>query len=259
MHTRILILLIGASFLGATARAADDSFVGKWKLNQEKSQFNGLTYKIEDLGGDKYSFTFGDDVETMPADGKPHPTKFGNTWTITKVSANNWKFAQKRDGKLLSEENWTISDDGKTFTSTAETKRPDGSTSHDETKLTRTAGETGFAGTWESSEVKIGSPGITQVAKWQGDGYSISHPAYKENLSLKLDGKDYADKGPQVPKDMMVSGKRIDDHNLELTYKMKGKVIETDRWELAADGKTLTDTITYSGVSKPEVDVMDRQ
>ena len=46
---------------------------------------------------------------------------------------------------------------------------------------------------------------------------------------------------------------------MELTYKLKGKTTETDRWELSADGKTLTDTITYPGESKQEVDVFDRQ
>jgi hypothetical protein len=32
-----------------------------------------------------------------------------------------------------------------------------------------------------------------------------------------------------------------------------------DVWELSADGKALTQTVTYAGVSKPEVDVFDRQ
>jgi hypothetical protein len=58
---------------------------------------------------------------------------------------------------------------------------------------------------------------------------------------------------------MPVSGKQIDDHNLELTYKRNGKTTETDRWELSADGKTLMVTVTYPGQSKPEVDVFDRQ
>ena len=46
---------------------------------------------------------------------------------------------------------------------------------------------------------------------------------------------------------------------MELTYKLQGKTTETDRWELSADGKTLTQTVTYAGVSKPEVDVYDRE
>jgi len=46
---------------------------------------------------------------------------------------------------------------------------------------------------------------------------------------------------------------------MELTYKLKSKVTETDSWELSSDGKTLTDTITFPGVDKQEVDVFDRQ
>ena len=56
-----------------------------------------------------------------------------------------------------------------------------------------------------------------------------------------------------------VSGKKIDDRTMELTYKLNGKMTETDRWEVSADGKTLTDTINYSGVDKQEVDVYERQ
>jgi hypothetical protein len=46
---------------------------------------------------------------------------------------------------------------------------------------------------------------------------------------------------------------------MELTYKLKGKTIETDKYEASTDGKTLTQTATYAGVSKPEVDVYDRE
>ena len=46
---------------------------------------------------------------------------------------------------------------------------------------------------------------------------------------------------------------------MELTYKLKGKTIETDKYEVSADGKTLTQTVTYSGVGKPEIDIYDRK
>ena len=59
--------------------------------------------------------------------------------------------------------------------------------------------------------------------------------------------------------DLTVTASRIDDHNIELTYKLKGKTTETDKWELSVDGKTLTQTVTYPGVSKPEADVYDRK
>jgi hypothetical protein len=241
------------------ALAADDSFVGKWKLNPEKSQFNGLTYKIDDAGGNKYRFTFGDDVETVPLDGKDHMTKYGNTWAIKNTGPNTWKSTQKRDGKVTSTSIWTVSEDGQTFTSTDENKRPDGSTSHNEAKFKRTAGTSGLVGTWESTELKLSSPAPIEVEMWKGDGYVIVNPSYKGRTEFKLDGKDYADKGPRVAKGSTVSAKRVDDRTIELTDKLKGKTTATERYEVSADGKTLTDTISYAGLDKPEVDVYDRQ
>jgi hypothetical protein len=241
------------------ALAADDSFVGKWKFNPDKSQLNGLTYKVEDVGNNQYKFAFGDDAETVSLDGKPHTTKYGNTWSVTKSGSNGWHWVTKRNGKTTSDAMWTVSEDGATSTYVSTETRPDGSTSHDETKLKRTAGTSGLIGTWESTEIKIGTPNTIRMMAWEKDGYSITNPAYKGETDFKLDGKDYTPKGPTVAKGTTVSGKKIDDRTMELTYKLNGKMTETDRWELSADGKVLTDTINYSGVDKQEVDVYERQ
>lgn len=258
--TATLVAITGLGLCAAPlALASDDSFVGKWKLNPEKSQFNGLTYKIDDAGGNKYQFTFGDDVETVPLDGKDHMTKYGNTWAIKKTGPNTWKSTQKRDGKVTSTSTWTVSEDGQTFTSVDENKRPDGSTAHNEGKFKRTAGTSGLVGAWESTELKLSSPVPIELEAWKGDGYVIVNPAYKGRTEFKCDGKDYADKGPRVAKGSTVSAKRVDERTIEITYKLKGKTTEVDHYEVAADGKTLTDTVNYAGVDKPEVDVYDRQ
>ena len=240
------------------ALATDDSFVGKWKFNPEKSQLSGLTYKVEEAGGDKYKFAFGDDSETITL-GKDHPTKYGNTWTVTKSGPNAWKWMIKRNGKVISDATWTVSDDGATSTYVNTETHQDGSTSHNETKLKRTAGTSGLVGTWESTEIKIGSPTTMEIAKWGTDGYSMKNPADKTVTDFKLDGKEYKPKGPIVAAGATVSGKKVDENKMELTYKLKGKATNTDSWELSADGKTLTDTITFPGVDKQEVDVFERQ
>ena len=258
--TATVVAITGLGLCAAPlALAADESFVGTWKLNPDKSQFAGLTYKVEEAGNDQLKFIFGEDEETLTL-GKEHTTKYGNTWMVTKKTPNTWRWVQKRNGKLTSDATWTVSEDGATSTYTSKETRPDGSTSHDETKLKRTAGSSsGLAGTWESTEIKVGSPTSISIQKWQEDGYSLKNPTYKGQTDFKLDGKDYTPKGPQAPKGMTVSGKSVDDHNMELTYKLKGKTLETDRWELSGDGKTLTDTVDYPGESKQEVDVYDRQ
>jgi len=253
------VFLALLSLISASALAADDSFVGLWKLNPDKSQFNGLQYKIEDAGGGQYRFIFGDDVETMTLDGKPHVTKFGDTWSLKATGPNSWESTNKRNGKVTAKSKWTISDDGQTFTTMDENMRPDGSTGRVESTLKRTEGTSGLAGTWESASVKVMSPLSMEMKRWQTDGYSYVVPAYKTHLNFKLDGKDYTPTGPRIPKGMTVSASKADDQTIELTYKLNGKTVETDRYALSADGKTLTETITYSGVSKPEVDVYDRE
>lgn len=255
-----LVAIVGLGLCAAPfARANDDSFAGKWKFNPEKSTLSGLTYKVGDAGKDQMTFTFGDDVETLTL-GKEHTTKYGNTWLITKTGPSTWKWVQKRNGKVTSDATWSVADGGATSTYVNTETRPDGSTSHDTVEMKRTEGSgPGLTGTWESTSIKIGSPGRMEIAKWEGGGYTMKTPEYKSSTSFKLDGKDYTPKGPEVAKGMMVSAKTAGDKGMELTYKLKGKTTQTDRWELSADGKTLTDTINFAGESKPEVDVYERE
>jgi len=259
MYRRLAVFLALLSLISVTAFAADDSFVGKWKFNHDKSQMTGLDYKIEDAGGGRYKFSFGDDVETLTLDGKPHVTKYGDTWSIKATGPSSWDSTTERDGKVTAKSKWTVSADNQTFTSIDENMRPDGSTGKTEAVFKRTGGTTGLAGTWTTTSVKILSPTSITIAKWQGDGYSRTSAVFKETLEFKLDGKEYTPKGPRVAKGMTVTAKKLDDHSMELTYKLNGKTSETDKYEVSADGKTLTQTITYPGVSKPEIDVWNRE
>src|SRR6478672_12572623 len=183
IRPRMPVFIALLSLISASALGADDSFVGKWKLNPDKSQFNGLPYKIEDAGGGQYRFIFGDDVETMTLDGKGHVTKYGDTWSIKATGPNSWESTNKRDGKVTAKSKWTISEDGQTFTTMDENMRPDGSTGKSESILKRTDGTSGLAGTWESASVKVMSPLPIEIKKWQTDGYSYIVPAYKLHLN----------------------------------------------------------------------------
>jgi hypothetical protein len=78
-------------------------------------------------------------------------------------------------------------------------------------------------------------------------------------MDFKFAGKEYVEKGPRVAKGTTISAKKIDKHNVELTYKLKDKITETDCYQLSASGKTLTNTVTFPGDPKNEIDVWDRQ
>ena len=254
-----LAAIAGFTVCLSSALAADDAFVGKWKMNPAKSQLGGQQYKVEEAGEGKYRFVNGDDVETYGTDGKDYPTKAGNTVAITPAGSNTWKFSRKRDGKVYSTGTWTLSDDGQMITTSNDNTRPDDSTFRTEAKRKRIAGASGFVGTWESVEVKVGEPTPFEVEKWKGDGYSLINPAFQGRVDFKLDGKEYTGKGPRVPAGATMSGKRVDDRTMELTFKLKGKKRSTERWVVSADGKTLTQTVTDAGQSKPEIEVYERQ
>jgi len=87
---------------------------------------------------------------------------------------------------------------------------------------------------------------------------TFNTPAYQDVLSMKFDGKDYEEKGPNVAPGSASSGKRINAHALEVTDKVKGEVMDHTKFELSPDGKTLTLTIHNAGQAKPLTLVYDK-
>ena len=262
----IIIVLTATSLTAGIAQTTGNSFVGKWKVNPKKSQMTVFTYKIEDTGNNTYRLTFGDGKpETIPADGTDQQTQYGSTWAIKKMDANTWQFTRKRDGKVTLESTWTVSEDGQTLTSKDKFMQPDGSTSDRELSMKRIGGSgSGLAATWaRMREMTVAPPTMIQIAKWGNDGYSLRDSwfteQFKEHLKFKTDGKDYDVAGLRVNKGETVSAKQNGYRVLELTHKLKGDTLDTDRWELSEDGKTLTNTVSYPGQSGQEINVFERE
>jgi len=255
-HT-IRIVIVMFLFLG-TLSAATDPFVGKWKLNQSKSKMTGEQVKIENLGGNKFTLTFGDISDTLVADGTDQSVHSGQTQSITIASPNTWRIVAKMGGRTLYTQTCTLSPDGKTMNIDFSGTRPDGSTFNNQMTTRRIAGTSGFAGTWESTSVKVNSPLEFDIQPYQSDGLSFVVPAYSDTLSMKFDGKDYAETGPNVAPGSTSSGRRVNEHTLEVTDKVKGDVIDTTEFKVSADGKTLTLTVHEKGQSKQQIYVYDR-
>jgi hypothetical protein len=232
---------------GTLTAAQNDPFCGKWKLNLGKSKVTGEQMKIEDLGGNKYKITFGTVSDTITADGTDQPDRFGQTTAITPEGSNQWKMVIKKDGKVTTSMTHTLSDDGKAQTIKGTNYKPDGSTSDYTVSLKRDGTGSGWAGTWESTEAKINSPDEFDIDTYEGDGLTFNTPAYQDTLSIKFDGKEYEEKGPNVAPGSTSSGKRIDPHTLALTDKVKGEVMDHAKFQVSPDGKTLTVTVRELG------------
>ena len=259
MSKRTFQLLLIACLVTGTLWAANDPFVGKWKLNPSKSKLTDQM-KVEVAGANRYAITFAPGaVDTVVADGSDQPGLRGTTLSITVEGPNTWKVTRKREGRTLITANWTLSGDGKTLTDAFTGYEPDGSTLSLHYVYERTAAGSGFPGTWESTSEKVNSVFEFQIQPYEGDGLSFITPAEHETQNMRFDGKDYPNVGPDVPPGSASSGGRVNERTLEMTDKIKGKVMNTRQIKLSPDLKTLTMTVRGGNQSKPNILVFERE
>src|ERR1700736_406969 len=108
MLSRISQLLLVACLATSSVWAANDPFVGKWKVNPSKSKLID-EMKVEAAGANKYVITFGPgQVDTVVADGSDQPALSGTTLSVTVEGPNNWKVVRKMKGRTLLTAHWTL-------------------------------------------------------------------------------------------------------------------------------------------------------
>jgi hypothetical protein len=271
MLLRSLLSLPVVCLTIGTLSAANDPFVGKWKVNPSKSKLYDEV-KVEAAGANKYTFTFGPgQVDTVVADGSDQPALSGTTLSITVKGPNSWEVVRKMKGRTLLKAEWTLSEDGKTLNDAFTQYLPDGTTLFSEPLpngstlflpyvYDRTAGNSGFLGTWDSASATVKKGIELEIQPYEGDGLSFKRSDEEMVKKIKLDGKDYPDLDPKGgDKGTAYSGRRVNERSLEITYKSKGKITGTWETELSTDLKTLTMTERLVGQSRPKsILVFDR-
>ncbi|HUI42049.1 MAG TPA: hypothetical protein VL523_08780 [Terriglobia bacterium] len=259
MLNRMLRLLVACLVSGALW-AANDPFVGKWKVDPSKSKLND-EMQVEAAGANRYAITFAPGfVDTVVADGSDQPALSGTTLSIAVKGPNHWVVIRKMKGRTLLTGYWTLSENGKTLNDAYTEYAPDGSTSSVPYVYERTAGSSGFPGTWDSDSEKV-KPGIElEIEPYEGDGLSFNSPGAEMIRKMKFDGNDYPDSDPHAARGSASSGRRLNERSLEITDKFKGKVTGTRQLELSTDLKTLTMTVRLVGQNRPKnILVFDRE
>jgi len=251
-------LLLVACLVTGTLWAATDPFVGKWKVNPSRSKLTD-EMKVEVVGANRYAITFGPGaVDTIVADGTDQAALQGTTLSITADGPNNWKVVRKKEGRMLVTGYWTLSGDGKTLNDDFTAYQPDGSTIKLHYVYERTAGSSGFTGTWDSASAELNSVMELEIQTYEGDGLSFKGPTAGLSQNIKFDGDDYAN--PKAGAGYAFSGRRINERTLEITDKFQGKTRATRQVELSPDLKTLTMSMLGAGESKPKnILVFDRE
>jgi hypothetical protein len=252
--------LLVASLITTSLRAADNPFVGKWKLNGSKSRLPD-EMKVKKVSANKYAFAFegGEFAETIVADGTDQPGVFGTTFSVTVEGPNSWKVVRKTDGKILLTANWKLSVDGNTLDDDFTLIQPNGSKFNVYYVYKRTAGGPGFDGTWDSTRETVNSVFELQIQPYESDGLTFVIPSQGTVKNLNFDGKDYAYERPNVKAKFASSMRRVDERTLAVTDKVDGKLAGTEEIKISPDHNVLTMTIQSVGQTRPEIRVFDRE
>lgn len=256
MPHRVSCFLFACLIAGA-ARAANDPFVGEWKLNPSKSTLVDVM-KVESAGGNKYVFDVGGGPETIAVDGTDQPGVAGTMLSVTTEGPDSWKVIRKKHGRMLLTAKWSLSKDGKTLRDVFTAIGPDGKRSTTNYVYQRTAGTSGFTGTWKSrNNATMNFAFLLKVEPYKGDGLSIIDSTDGLTLNVKFDGKDYPSGGSNAPKGFTASARRANQHTMEVTGKVDGKPKLTQLMSLSSDLKTLTMTQRI-GRREPNILVLER-
>ena len=259
MFKRTIQLLLVSYLASGTVWAANESFVGEWKLNPAQSRLTDQM-KVESVGGNRYAFELGGgSAETIAPDGTDQPGLAGTTLSVTIEGPDTWKVVRKQEGRILLTAYWKLSKDGTRLTDDFTQFGPNGSSTNIKSVYHRTAGTSGFAGTWESTSETLNAVYVIKVQPYEGDGLSFINTSQGVTRNVTFDGNAHPLVGPNAPAGATSSARRVNERTLEITTKISGKVASTQEATLSSDGKTLTMTVHAAGRTVPSTFVFERQ
>lgn len=257
MSKRIFQIFVLTSLMLGRLWAGTDPFVGKWKLNLSQSHYTDRM-RVEAAGENKYTFNFGGpQSETIEANGTDQPGLDGTTLAVTMQDAHTWKVVRKKEGRTLLTASWSLSEDGRVLRDAFTTFAANGTPSTVNYVYERTAGTSGFPGTWESTSVQLDTAFELQIQPYEGGGLSFIRPAAGTTKNVSFDGRDLP--SPSIAQGFTSSGRRVDENTLELTDKLNGNVLDTQELGVSADGKVLTMKVHPPGSTRPNVLVFERE
>jgi len=247
------IMFVAASLAASAFWTANDPFVGHWNLDVSRSTIVDAM-KVQSLGANRYSFNFeGGPTETVVADGTDQPGLPGTTLSVKQSDDRTLSVVRKQDGRVIVSANWKLSPDGRTLHDAFTSLQDDGSKLSTDYVYRRTAGTSGFAGTWESTTKPIGLKLEMDIQPYANKGLSFTSLGSKK--SVIFDGREHA---AADSKDVTFSGRRDGTRTMDYAEKNAGKVTRLREFELSQDGRTLKETLRTEGQRSPDIFVFKR-
>jgi hypothetical protein len=215
---------------------------GSWKLDRAKSHLSGTSYTMSKGPDGIWTNSAGNLSYTFAPDGKPYPMfDKDHTIMVTFPNPHTMKTVVQFKGKTTDAGTDVLSQDGNTIVESAFHTRQNGPTYKSTETDKRVGSGEGFLGTWMSEKVDTTSDSPKTI-KYSGESVTFSTPARKTSLTAKLDGTPATPAGHDFPAGTTVSYKKALEARLEWTSMLNGKVVEQGYDELAADGRSFTET-----------------
>jgi len=253
--------LLTCVFTCTSAFAATDPFVGTWVYNSGKSPKPTITYAIKDLGGNRYALTgsTGTTIE-VKADGIPIETPTGATVSFNRLDDHDWEMVRNDDQNMV--RTYNISPDDTTLTLHDVYTSKTGTHYETIVRYARRSPGNGIFGEWQSTSIEEKTleeaPRIV-ITSFGTDGLSFSVPADKHLSELNFDGRMYADSGAGDKKGHSTSGRRVNEHFLQIESQVDGRPEYSEEYKVSDDGKTLTIVGRYPNSSVVFTMLWDKQ
>src|SRR5262245_42844226 len=125
LRTAAMVVLVSAGLA-----ASDPAYIGKWKFNQDKSDFGQMTVTYVAVPGG-YTATMDGKSYTFKTDGSDSTTPWGTVASWKSHGDKEWETVTKVKGQMASTDKLKLSDDGNTLTIESKVMKASGDSSND--------------------------------------------------------------------------------------------------------------------------------
>lgn len=234
----------------SSAGGSDTALNGTWKIDAAQTKFSPKPISFYISQG-WYHCDSCSPAITIKADGTDQPVQGHayDTLSMKVIDDNTVEEIGKKDGKVMFEETYSVSKDGKTLTAKVTSHPMDGSapiTTEGTAKRVGMApmGVHAVSGNWQLQKFNQSANGLTFTYKVNGDELTMTEPT-GVSYTAKLDGTDAPVKGAYGFD--TVSIKKVGPNSYEETDKLNGKVVDVSKMTVHGSTMTIEDTSQPSG------------
>ena len=221
-------------------RTPSPDWVGTWKLNPSRSNFQGPVFTISVSTDGEYRLDEGNSSYAFRCDGNFRPMGEGRTQACVRGSATTLDLTRKENGVKTKAYHWELSNDGKVYTSTVTAFRPEWTRGDSTIVASRMAGSDGFAGRWQDTSYL--QQHAEMSLRLDNQVLHIGYPSAGLYVDTPLNGVDTAVHGPRTEEGTTYSARSVGRREIHTLTKRNGKVLTQGTLRLSNEGRIITES-----------------